>query len=153
MLLFTKSEVCEICDIPPTTLQRWIEAGAVTPTRKGRVGTGRGALFDAQQTFRLTIIGGLAASMSCRPAMVRSLMEMPGEQDAERFERWLLNDLNAWDEETAAANRKQLVAEVIRFPGNEALLEAVDRRFQTLVERAHAKARCARLGRRGVAAR
>src|SRR5262249_4555402 len=119
--MLTTKEVCELAQLPPTTLRYWIANGFVVPARLGGLGRNNGHRFSARQVVGIIIAGALHQLQGAGPVyvskVVKSYEDMPkvlwldewlggddgegeggGEGDA-RYRRELDELEAAWDEE------------------------------------------------------
>ena len=92
--MLTKTDIRGICALPPTTLQRWVEAGVVEPADRGGVGRGHAHGFTTTQAVALAVVAGLqrggrpcALSFAAKVVAVLGAMtedELLGELDRGR---------------------------------------------------------------------
>lgn len=57
--IYRTKEVCELAQVSPSQLERWIAAGYVVPSCSGRLGNGKARLFEAHDVWMASVISEL----------------------------------------------------------------------------------------------
>src|SRR4051812_38111868 len=113
-MLFETEEVCDLCELPVTTLNEWVSKGVVMPTRKGGKGRGNSHRFAGKQVLGLAVAAALhQGERGCSPQYVAKLMRLFEAMDDRTFEA-LLSPASPWAEELVNAWASREVPEKAR---------------------------------------